>query len=64
MAHYGWSWHYLHWGIRWPIVQRMQEDAPGYESAKAGTKTGKAVPLAYDEADDLNAYVQTLERPQ
>lgn len=34
-AHYGWSWDYLHWGIRWPIMQRILIDAPGYDAPKA-----------------------------
>ncbi len=33
-AHYSWSWEYLHWGIRWPIMQRILIDAPGYDKPK------------------------------
>jgi len=44
LAHYGWSWHYLHWGIRWPIVQRMLIDAPGYDSGKKEEKEQKLTP--------------------
>lgn len=27
----GWTWHYLHEGIAWPIVQRLMIDAPSYD---------------------------------
>jgi hypothetical protein len=33
-AHYSWSWDYLHWGIRWPIMQRILIDAPSYKKPK------------------------------
>lgn len=35
-AHYHWTWDYLHWGIRWPLMQRILIDAPSYESPKGG----------------------------
>ncbi|NDU97183.1 hypothetical protein [Spirosoma terrae] len=43
-AHYGWSWQYLHWGIRYTIVQRMMIDAPGYKSASK-SKSDEEKPL-------------------
>ena len=30
-AHMGWTWHYPHEGIAWPIVQRLMIDAPSYD---------------------------------
>lgn len=32
MKEYNFTWDYLHWGISWPIVQRILADAPGYEA--------------------------------
>ncbi|GAB3959022.1 hypothetical protein GCM10028805_54340 [Spirosoma harenae] len=34
-AHFHWSYEYLLWGIRWPILQRMLLDAPSYDVAEA-----------------------------
>ncbi|MDO4782986.1 MAG: hypothetical protein Q4A09_07220 [Capnocytophaga felis] len=31
-SHFGWTWHYLHEGIAWSLVQRMMIDAPSYET--------------------------------
>ena len=50
LAHFGWTWEYLLWGVRWNYVQKMMIDAPGYEfendeddqvSLKKKTKTNE-----------------------
>jgi hypothetical protein len=44
LSHFGWTWDYLHWGIKWSIVQRMLIDAPRYEyDSKEKEKKGKSL---------------------
>lgn len=40
LAHFGWTWDYLHWGIKWHLVEKMMVDAPAYKFDKSG-KDGK-----------------------
>jgi len=34
MHHYGWTWEYLLWGIKWHIVEKTMIDAPSYKYPK------------------------------
>ncbi|OZI09604.1 hypothetical protein BWI93_03090 [Siphonobacter sp. BAB-5385] len=61
-AHYGWSWEYLHWGLRWPIMQRVLIDAPGYEMPKPEEKEVKEKKkLTKQNAKDIMNYINSLD---
>ena len=58
MAHFGWTWEYICWGIRWAIVQRMLIDAPNYETEK---EKDKAVRLTNENGKSLANYINSIK---
>ena len=53
-AHFGWTWHYLHEGIAWPMVQRMMIDQPDYDysDSRPGDPDGD-ITLTGDNVDEV-----------
>ena len=54
-AHFGWTWHYLHEGIAWPMVQRMMIDQPDYDysDSRPGDPDGD-ITLTGDNVDEVS----------
>ncbi|MCF2498403.1 hypothetical protein [Dyadobacter chenhuakuii] len=52
LAHFHWTWDYLLWGIKWPVVQRMLADGPDY-----GSKDKKE-----SDHEDLMAKINAIKR--
>lgn len=62
-AHYGWTWHYLHWGVPYGIVERMMIDAPSYESGKTKPTGQKEVTRELTDENALDV-MRELENYQ
>ena len=58
MAHFGWTWEYICWGIRWNIVQRMLIDAPNYETEK---EEDKAVKLTAKNEKNIESFINAIK---
>ena len=59
MAHFGWTWDYLHNGIAWGVVQRMMADLPWYDFD--GDKDDEEdVKLTSDNAQGIMNYINMM----
>lgn len=43
LSHFGWTWNYLLWGIKWNVVLRMLIDMPKYKHEEKEEKKGKSL---------------------
>lgn len=65
MAHFGWTWDYLLWGLPWVTIQKMMIDAPGYDyedNDKKGRKVTSSQKATKDNTGEVINFFNSIPR--
>jgi hypothetical protein len=60
LSNFGWTWKYLHWDIKWAIVQRMLIDAPSYSNSSKKDSEGNYIEKIQAEQDDWEKMLKNV----